>query len=275
MKINQIVGNKHLDDNLVRSNYIDIHCHCLPGIDDGPATMPEAISLCRALVDNGISIAVATPHQLGRYSGCNDAEDIRQAVLDLNQELKNKKIELEVVAGAEVRVDEMICQLLGKDNLLTLADGGKFILLEFPHEIFIDITPLLIDLGSMGITAIISHPERHPGLVRKPEVLSKWLRFPAHLQVTAGSLLGDFGKDAEKFAWQLLSSGQVAVVATDCHNLRKRKPRIRAAFERISDRLGKTAAQLVCIENPLKIVKGKDIETPYSLIKDPAGWSLV
>jgi len=227
--------------------------------------MLESLALCRALVEDGEADAIATPHQLGRFSECNEAAQIREAVLALNEELKGNDIALSVTPGADVRVDERICRLLEADKILTLADGGKYILLELPHEVFIDIEPLLADLGSMGIQAIISHPERHPGLAKEPDILSKWLECSAHLQVTAGSLLGCFGPAAEKFGWRLLSSGQALLVATDCHDLDGRRPCIGAAFERISERLGETVARLVCIENPLRVLRGKDITTVCSI----------
>ncbi|MCX5636908.1 MAG: hypothetical protein NTX52_04340 [Planctomycetota bacterium] len=253
---------KQVSDN--REHYVDIHCHCLPGLDDGPATTFESLALCQALVNDGITTVIATPHQLGRFSECNEAAQIREAVLALNEELKANDIALAIVPGADVRVDERICQLLGADKVLTLADGGKYILLELPHEVFIDIEPLLVDLAFMGIQAIISHPERHLGLAKEPDILLKWLKYPAYLQVTAGSLLGNFGPAAQKFGWRLLSSGWASLVATDSHNLDGRRPCISVAFEDISERLGETVARLVCIENPLRVLKGQDIAV-YSL----------
>jgi protein-tyrosine phosphatase len=243
----------------VREQYVDIHCHCLPGLDDGPATMSESLALCQALVDDGVTTVIATPHQLGRFSGCNEAAQVREAVLALNEELKSNDIALRIMPGADVRVDERICRLLEADKVLTLADGGKYILLELPHEVLIDIEPLFVDLASMGIAAIISHPERHMGLAKEPDILLKWLERSAHLQVTAGSLLGDFGPVVQRFGWQLLIAGWVPLVATDCHDLDGRRPRLRAAFERISEELGETFARLVCIENPLRVLKGQEI----------------
>ncbi len=251
---------KHVsNDSYVREQYVDIHCHCLAGLDDGPATMSESLLLCRALVNEGVTAVAATPHQLGRFSGCNEAAQVREAVSVINEELKSNDIALGVMAGADVRVDERICELLEADKVLTLADGGKYILLELPHEVLIDIEPLLIDLASMGIEAILSHPERHSGLGKEPDILLKWLECSAHLQVTAGSLLGRFGPAAQKFGWQLLSSGWAWLVATDCHNLDSRRPCISAAFESIRDELGETIARLICIENPLRVLKGQDI----------------
>ena len=239
--------------------YVDIHCHCLPAFDDGPSTLEQALALCRALAADGVVSVIATPHQLGRYYRCNEADSIRKAVTALNGELRNSGISLTVLAGADVRVDERICQLLKDDKILTLADGGKYLLLELPHNIFIDIEPLLADMASMGVYAVISHPERHPVIAKKPELIWKWLEYPAYLQITAGSLMGEFGTAARKCAWELLDSGLACIVATDAHNMDSRRPLMKAAFSRISERLGTAVSRLTCITNPSRIIKGLDI----------------
>ncbi len=243
-----------------QSLYVDIHCHCLAAVDDGPATMDEALALCRGLTDDGVSVVVATPHQLGRFSDCNEASQIREAVSVLNEELKCNDIPLTVMPGGDVRVDERICQLLEADRILTLADGGKYILLELPHDIFIDIEPLLVGLASLGAQAIISHPERHRVLSKQPNLLLKWLASGVYLQVTAGSLLGEFGAAVQRAAWHFLASGWVSFVATDAHDLHGRRPLMRAAFKQISARLGAVVARQVCIENPIRILEGQDIQ---------------
>lgn len=248
-------------DGFCQNQFVDIHCHCLPGLDDGPATKGEAVALCRALAGDGINTVIATPHQLGRYSQCNQASIIRDSVDGLNEELRKNNIAITVLPGGDVRIDERICELLRDDKILTLADGGKYILLELPHGIFFDIEPLLEQLDSQGLAAIISHPERHHILAQNPTILSKWLNHSAHLQITAASLLGDFGATAKKTAWHLLSAGMVDFVATDAHDLQRRKPCLKAAFERINNNFDSAVANLVCIENPLRILQGRDIKT--------------
>jgi protein-tyrosine phosphatase len=267
------------DEAAGRQQYVDIHCHCLPAVDDGPATMSEALALCRALADDGITTVAATPHQLGRFDDCNEAAHIREKVAVLNKELKSNGIPLTAMPGADIRVDERIYQLLEADKILTLADGGRYILLELPHEVFIDIEPLLIELSCLGIEAIISHPERHPvlskqvarpswscshGLEARATMLLKWLNQSAYLQVTAGSLLGEFGLTVQKTAWHFLSSGWASIVATDSHNLKDRRPCMRAAFKRISIELGEDIARLVCIENPIRVLEGRDMVAVYA-----------
>jgi len=248
-----------------RPLFTDIHCHCLPGLDDGPVTMAESLELCRRLVEEGIATVVATPHQLGRFEGCNETERVREAVCSLNEAVKNNGIPLKVVPGGEVRVDERICQFLKADKILTLADGGRYILLELPHEVFIDIEPLVTELASMGIQSVISHAETNAPLVTQPRVLLRWLEHSAHVQITSSSLVGDFGLEIQRAAWHFLTSGWARLVATDSHDTNVRRPRTRDAFRRISTKLGRDLAHLVCIENPSRVVNGQDIVSvrPY------------
>ncbi len=243
-----------------RRNYVDIHCHCLPGVDDGPAAMDESLALCQALVDDGVTVVIATPHQLGRFSECNEAALIREKVTALNEELRANDIALDVLPGGDVRVDERICQLLEGDKVLTLGDGGKYILLELPHQILIDIEPLLFELSTLGIRAVISHPERHAVLATQHNVLSRWLGHSIVLQITAGSLVGEFGHFAQNAAWQFLEGKTAVLVATDSHNTDDRRPRMKAAYEHIRIRLGEKIAELVCIENPLRLLKGDEVK---------------
>ncbi len=255
-------------------SFTDIHCHCLPGVDDGPAAVSEAIALCRGLVDDGINAVIATPHQLGRFSETNESIQIRQAVTDFNNVLQSNDINLAVFPGGDVRVDERICELLSSDKILTLADGGKYILLELPGQIFLDIEPLLAELSSIDIQPVISHPERHPFLAKAQQgtfnlqgrsdglgIPPTWFDYPIHLQITAGSLLGQFGQQAKTAAWYFLKTGLASLVATDCHDLSNRRPCMKAAFQIISAQLGRQAAKRVCVDNPAKILKGQDIES--------------
>jgi len=239
--------------------FTDIHCHCLPGLDDGPSTMTEAISLCRKLAEEGIATVVATPHQLGRFEDRNEAATVRQSVQNLRESLIAAAIDLDIVPGGEVRVDERICQLLEADKILTLADGGKYILLELPHEVFINIESLLVELASIGIEPIISHAEMIAPSAGHKQILGTWLERSAHLQVTASSLVGTFGPDLKRIAWNLLSDGLATLAATDSHDLSLRKPRMRDAFVQIRAELGEDLAHRVCIENPLRVLNGQDL----------------
>jgi len=248
-----------------RGQFVDAHCHCLPGVDDGPAGNVEALNLCRALADDGIRTVIATPHQLGRFYGCNRGAEIREAVQLLNERLKQSGISVTVTAGGDVRVDERICEFLKADEILTLADGGRYLLLELPSEVFIDIGPLLAQLNDVGVEAIISHPERHSVLASQPGILAGWQKYRFGLQVTAASLLGQFGWPAQKAAWRFIETGWFLLVATDAHDTQIRRPVMKRAFEHIRAKLGEQTARLLCIENPTRILKGLDLLTPEQL----------
>jgi protein-tyrosine phosphatase len=256
---NMMNSDKDHHDRQRYGRFVDIHCHCLSGFDDGPSSMSESVILCKALAEENIAIVAATPHQLGRFEGHNEAQNVRDAVIELNQILKERKIPIKVVPGAEVRVDERICRLLETDKILTVADSGRYILLELPHQVFIDIEPMLKELASMGVRPIISHAERITALAKEPNILSRWFEHSTCLQITASSLLGSFGIEAERAAWNLLASGWAGLVATDSHDINSRKPEMRTAYELITLKFGKDLADQVCIYNPLRVIKAMDM----------------
>lgn len=255
-----------------REKFTDIHCHCLSGLDDGPATINEAIALCRILAAEDIAAIVATPHQLGRFEGRNRAVNVREAVHSLNKQLKNNNIQLNILPGGEVRVDERLCHLLETDEILTLADGGRYLLLELPNEVFIDVEPLIGELASNGIQSIIAHAERITQLIQQPDILNRWFEHSVSLQITASSLTGDLGLELQRSAWYLLGSGWAAFVATDSHNIDFRKPRMKAAFQAISRNLGSDVAHLVCVENPSRVLNGGDIVTVSTYNRQETNW---
>ena len=148
------------------------------------------------------------------------------------------------------------------DYYLTIdekLDNGRYIFLELHYEIFIDIVPLLRQLDDLGIIAIISHPERQRVLAAQPEIVSKWSDFGVGVHITSGSILGLFGSAIQKAAWNFLNADCNCVVATDAHDTSCRGPVMTAAFELITQKLGKDAARKLCIENPSRIIEGKDI----------------
>lgn len=250
---------------------VDVHCHCLPGLDDGPATAAEAMALCRALAADGITTVIATPHELGRYDGNGQAAEIRRAVSRLNAALAAEGVPLNVLPGADVRLDERIPALLAAGRLLTLADRGKYLLVELPHEVLIDLRPLIEELALRRVKVILSHPERHMLLVSQVHAVMPWLQAGAVLQITAASLLGEFGSAAGRAAWYWLRVGAATLVATDAHDTVGRGPRMSEAFDLVTDRLGRAFARRVCIENPLCVRYGQDITLGMAPVRQ-GGW---
>ncbi len=245
----------------------DIHCHCLPGFDDGPATPEEAIALCRALAADGITTVVATPHQLGPYDRTNTAPRIVAAVQALGQLLVEYQIPIEVLPGGDVRIDERLPELLDCGEVTSLAGAGRHLLLELPHEIYVEPTPAFEMLHERGLQGILTHPERYRYLQGGCERPQAWFAAGAILQITAASLTGDFGRRAGEFAWRLVEAGMVSLVATDAHDINRRPPRLGVALELLVDRIGLSAARTIAIDNPLRVLAGEFIEPPGNTLR--------
>ena len=240
---------------------IDVHAHILPGIDDGPDNWSESITLCKALVADGITDVVATPHQLGRF-GNESADPIRVLVEEVNQRLGDGNIQLTVHSGGEVRLDERIESLLEADKILTLANS-KYLLLELLPEVAVNISLLIKHLVSKGVIPIIAHIERYPYYIRRPESASVLAEAGAFFQVTASSLVGSFGRSVSASAWHFLAGGNVVVVASDCHDNDYRSPQMTQAFEMIKNNINVNIASLLCDENPRRIVESKPLKEPF------------
>ncbi|MBP8304094.1 MAG: hypothetical protein KBE04_08205 [Phycisphaerae bacterium] len=239
-------------DRMSAQQCADIHCHCLPGLDDGPRNTQEALALCEALVEDGITTVVATPHQLGRFDGRCDARSIKEAVAQLNADLSLAGIPLEVLPGAEVRVDERLLDLLAQDKVQTLP--GDCLMLELPFEVFLDVGPLLRALGEAGIRTVIAHPERNAGIAADPARCLAWSDSDPVLQVTAASLVGALGPGVREAAWRLLDLPMTAVVATDAHDTGDRSPCFAGAFGAVRQKKGIRFAKQVFVDNPWHVV---------------------
>jgi protein-tyrosine phosphatase len=118
------------------------------------------------------------------------------------------------------------------------------------------------------VQTIVTHPERYRYLRGEIDLLRSWTMAGAVLQITAGSLLGDFGGQAFEQAWQLVREGHVELVATDSHDARQRPPRLTEALDRLTKEIGSTAAAAMAVENPLKVFEGVPIGHAWSLSND-------
>ncbi len=205
---------------------LDLHCHLLPAIDDGPATKEEALDLARYAVANGITKSLLTPHiHPGRYE--NEKKKIAEAVEEFRDLLQGHKIPLQVAIGAEVRICPEILPMgkMGKIPFIGHHDGMKVMLLEFPHS---HIPPgsdkMVAWLKRESVLPLIAHPERNKELMQQPEKIEVFLDLGCLLQVTAGSIAGRFGSAAETCARYYLEQNWIHLLATDAHNLEHRPP---------------------------------------------------
>ena len=252
-------SQRHRLERFSTSRSVDLHCHCLPGLDDGPRSMIDALSLCRQFVRDGFTDVVATPHQLGRWDGANLPPQVRNSVAELQGQLDSSQIPLNVYVGGEVRVDERLSKLVESDGVCTMADQKKYVLVELPPTGLIHPEIVTKQLANNGVRVLLAHVERYDSLTNDHNAAGDWLDAGAALQVNAGSLLGAFGKPSMEAAWDWLSSGWISLVATDSHSVGSRRPRMSEALDLIARELGEDVAKTVCLQNPAKVLLGEDL----------------
>ncbi|MEA1951963.1 MAG: CpsB/CapC family capsule biosynthesis tyrosine phosphatase, partial [Planctomycetota bacterium] len=179
--------------------FVDMHCHLLPGVDDGPGDWDEALLMAQQAAADGIETVIATPHHLGAYR-TNNGPAIRARTARLQEFLNQRNVGLRVLPGAEVRVEPDLVERVREGEIMTLADRGRYVLLELPHEVYLPIESLLDDLARAGLTGVLAHAERNAGIMAQPSQAESLVAAGCLLQVTAGSIMGSFGRRAEETA---------------------------------------------------------------------------
>lgn len=238
--------------------FVDIHCHLLPGLDDGASTDDDALAMAEIAVAEGIETIVATPHQLGANAR-NSGETIRAATNRFQQLLDRRRIPLRVLPGGDVRIEPDLTRKIRTGDVLTLADRRRHVLLELPHNVYLPLDRLLDELRAAGIVGVLSHPERNRGILGRPGVLRPLVQRGCLLQVTAGSLTGEFGPYVQQFSRSLVEQGLVHFVATDAHGTKARRPALRAAFERVAELAGRQTADDLFCRHPAAVAAGGNV----------------
>ncbi len=228
---------------------IDIHSHILPGLDDGAPDLKTAFKMAKRAVKDGIAEVIATPHCLDGVHNCRK-EDILLACQQFNKELYSQGIPLKVYPGAEIRLTPELIDCFRRGELLTLGDSGKAVLLELPQRCIGEAPVKVVkQLKDMGIQTIIAHPERNFTIQNHPDILDELIFSGALLQITADSLIGKFGRSTTLFAENLVVSDRIHFIATDCHSLRGRSPRIHKAYKKLLSMVGMARTQEIVLEN--------------------------
>ncbi|WP_260284813.1 tyrosine-protein phosphatase [Peribacillus aracenensis] len=217
---------------------IDIHCHILPGMDDGSADMKESLNMARKAVEAGITHLFATPHHLNEKY-VNVKSNIIDRAVRLNESLQEANIPLTIHLGQEVRIHRDIFTSLEKEEILTLDDNGTYILLELPSGKVPTYTlEVIYELLLKGITPIIVHPERNKELIANHKLLFELVQEGALTQITSGSIIGNFGKSIQSFSKKIIKHNLAHFIATDAHNIGSRGFTLQQAYETITKTYG-------------------------------------
>ena len=231
---------------------IDIHCHLLPGIDDGPPTLEASLALAKELVRDGMSHVVCTPHVFpGRFE--NRRSSIEEEFTRFAEVIESSGIPLTLSWAGEVRLTPEVLDLLARGEVPFLgeSDGYRMMLLEMPDgQVPLGAQRFTQRLLSLGIRPVIVHPERNRGVMEHPERLRGFVEEGCFVQLTAGSLVGQFGANAQRVAHLLVDNGWVHAVASDSHNLAGRRPRMTDAQGYLSRRWGEATARQLTLHAP-------------------------
>ena len=236
---------------------IDLHCHFLPGVDDGARTMADALILAAASVANGITHAVLTPHVHPGFFD-NRLSTLVPVFSSYQAALADAGIALQVLLGGEVRLHPDAFDLLAADDLpvIGMVGGHRIVLIEFPDgQIPAGALAACRYFAEHGVSWLIAHPERNKEVMRDPMRIKPFVDAGCLLQLTAASVIGGFGPQALQTSHLLLARGMVSVVATDAHNMAHRPPLLREARDAITQLYGNGMAHRLTEETPASIIR--------------------
>jgi protein-tyrosine phosphatase len=249
---------------------IDIHCHILPGLDDGAKDLEHSLEMARIAVLDGISGIVCTPHMSPHYPG-NNRDVVLAAVDELRTGLAEEGIELALYPGCELAMDSDLPERIEAGELLTFNDNGNAALVEMPLEMIpTHMSTFLWKMQVRGITPILAHPERNRYLVHNPSILLGWVEAGALVQVTGNSLRGHYGERVRDFSLKLLEHKAAHLVASDSHSADRRRPVLSKAREIVDATVGAEEARKIFDEYPAEILDGRipDVESVIPLEKE-------
>ncbi|HEV3203249.1 MAG TPA: CpsB/CapC family capsule biosynthesis tyrosine phosphatase [Gemmataceae bacterium] len=234
---------------------VDMHCHLLAGLDDGPRSDEEALAMCRIACEEGTRLVAATAHQNESWPevtpGC-----IRQAATLLSQRLNDSGIELTVFPCAEVMVHPEIETAWLAGDHLSVGDRGQYLLIEMPHALFLDLSSLPESLKRAGVRPILAHPERNEELLHEAGVVDQLIHAGCLVQVSSGSVTDPPSGRDEKALKSWFKRGVVHFLGSDGHSPSRRPPRMAAAYNKIRRWAGDAVADRVCSTNGLAVLQG-------------------
>src|SRR5690625_254036 len=243
---------------------IDIHCHILPGVDDGARFLTDSLMMAQAAVRQGIHTIIATPHHNHVYN--NSRYNIIEMVDYLNNHIKEQCIPLTILPGQEIVVSEDTLDQIKNGIILPLIEESNYILIELPKDTPVtEMIPILIGLQSAGFEPIISAPELNPEMMKNRELLFQFVKSGIFTQITASSILGKHGQEVQRFANYILKYNLVHFIASNAHNLKYEGFYMSNAMEYIKIHHGNKVAHTL-MENSKALINGYTIirEVPVS-----------
>ena len=239
---------------------IDLHCHILPGADDGAASEEESCLMAQLAAESGVTAIAATPHcNVPGHFRNYVSRELKDRFLTLEKLLRRENSAVRLYTGMEVYVTPEVPRLLRQRKLLTLG-GSRYLLVEFGFDESLDfVERMLGELLEAGVVPVVAHPERYHFVQPQPACLLRWVELGCALQVNKGSLLGRFGRRSAHTARWCLGEGCVHLLASDAHSPWRRTPRLREAWEYAADFDSPEIADFLLRDNPRRILEDQPI----------------
>jgi protein-tyrosine phosphatase len=244
---------------------IDIHCHLLPGLDDGPDSIEESLAMARSAIADGITHVVATPHSSDEY--LFDYPRTQKLLRELRERVADR---LTLATGCDFHLSPENLEALRLNPAQFCVNQGPYLLVEF-NEFSIppSMDQTLHELQLAGIRPIVTHPERNAILRAQADRLRTWVRMGCFVQVTANSLTGTFGPTAQRDSLRWIGEGLVHFIASDAHNTRSRPLKLKPAYEVIKEQFGADKAEALCVVNPGAAFDGRDLPHVPEIVETP------
>jgi len=252
---------------------IDIHCHPLPGVDDGASNFEIAIAMCRAAAEDGVTHLVATPHN--NYSYMFDAKLNRQLLSELQTKVGEKP---KLLLGCDFHLSYDNIQICVQNSTDFTINQTSYLLVELPDQFIPDtLNRVYYDIQVAGLRPIITHPERNAMLQRRPDLLEEWISLGCLVQVTAQSYTGGFGSKARKYSEMLLDADAIHFFASDAHDVRRRPPILSRCYRKVAKAKGEEVANLLLQKNPEAVINGLPLPpqaepAPFAGGSNQRGW---
>lgn len=236
------------------NGYIDMHCHILPGVDDGARNRAEMKAMLQIAYRDGIRCIIATPHY-HPFHGRSDPELLKKKVAQVRQAAHEIDSHFRIYLGSEIYFQQDLPFLLKNDKILTM-NHRNYILIEFsPFDSYFRIRQGLQQLQILGYEVILAHIERYKSIIENPEFSDELHQMGIHLQVNAGSICGKNGRTVKKFVKYLLDRDLVFCVGTDAHNTKDRAPLMYKAANRVTQHYGTKTTRRIFFSNAMQMLK--------------------
>jgi protein-tyrosine phosphatase len=250
---------------------IDIHCHILPNLDDGAESMEVSVAMADMAIEDGVTHIICTPHADGTYRFQPDL--IKQRREELQARYQGR---LTFATGCDFHLSFDNLQAIREEPSRYTLNQKNYLLVEFAdYSIPTALDQALHELQLVGLSPIITHPERNPLIRTKPERLFGWLRQGCYAQVTAQSILGKFGRSAQEAAERWLDAGVFHFIASDAHNVTSRPLRLKETYTQVSRMHGEDFARALLVDNPLAVFEGRPLPFVPDLPEDDSTQGLV